>query len=313
MAFTSLQEIDNKIQELYISRSNESDPAVIEKLTADIAQLQEEYNKLAVTESSKVPEPEPTNTAAVNKNGQEITPPVSKFLGDIPKYTTFPPISQGSVKGGSIDYANNHLAHNCGISKELIKNNALKDFVNSQSQNIRDAINFIIKALGFDPTGTSSNIVALLKQITAKIKYYKKKILKPIQDFQKYVIGYTNYIKSTIAWILSLPAKLLALFQDCLSRLYQLLSGIFSDVLGSTGGGLGDTIKDAQELAQTTISSAVAITSAVTSIPINLASAISAPPSAESVAAAGEAITGYFDSLPSAEDANAGNQKSKSP
>jgi hypothetical protein len=312
MAFTSLQEIDNKIQELYISRSNESDPAVIEKLTADIAQLQEEYNKLAVTESSKVPEPEPTNTAAVNKNGQEITPPVSKFLGDIPKYTTFPPISQGSVKGGSIDYANNHLAHNCGISKELIKNNALKDFVNSQSQNIRDAINFIIKALGFDPTGTSSNIVALLKQITAKIKYYKKKILKPIQDFQKYVIGYTNYIKSTIAWILSLPSKLFALFKDCLNRLYQLLAGIFSDVLG-VDNGLKDIMDAAKEVAQTAIDSTTEVVNAVTSLPTNIANAISAPPSAASVAAAGEAITGYFNSLPSAEAINAGNQKTKQP
>ena len=151
--------------------------------------------------------------------------------------------------------------------------------------------------------------VELIKYIGSKLEIH----FLVIQDFQKYVIEYTNYIKSTIAWILSLPAKLLALFQDCLNRLYQLLSGIFSDVLGSTGGGLGDTIKDAQELAQTTISSAVAITSAVTSLPISLAAAISVPPSAESVAAAGEAITGYFDSLPSAEDANAGNQKSKSP
>ena len=226
---------------------------------------------------------------------------------------TIPGLARSQMVNTNIDKSNNSLSHNCGISKELIKNNALKEFVNSQAQNIRDAVNAIIKALGFDPTGTTSNTVSLLKQITAMIKYYTKKILKPIQDFQKYVIEYTNYIKSTIAWILSLPAKLLALFQDCLSRLYQLLSGIFSDVLGGNAGGLGDTIKDAQELAQTTISSAVAITSAVTSLPTSLAAAISVPPSAESVAAAGEAITGYFDSLPSAENANAGNQKSKSP
>ena len=226
---------------------------------------------------------------------------------------TIPGLARSQVPGTNIDKSNNSLSHNCGISQELIKNLGLKEFINSQAQTVRDAVNAIIKALGFDPTGTTSNTVSLLKQISAMIKYYTKKILKPIQDFQKYVIEYTNYIKSTIAWILSLPSKLLALFQDCLSRLYQLLSGIFSDVLGSTGGGLGDTIKDAQELAQTAINSAVAVTSAVTSLPTNLAAVISVPPSAESVAAAGEAITGYFDSLPSAEDANAGNQKSKSP
>ena len=226
---------------------------------------------------------------------------------------TIPGLARSQMANTNIDKSNNSLSHNCGISKELIKNNALKEFVNSQAQTVRDAVNAIIKALGFDPTGTTSNTVSLLKQISAMIKYYTKKILKPIQDFQKYVIEYTNYIKSTIAWILSLPSKLLALFQDCLSRLYQLLSGIFSDVLGSTGGGLGDTIKDAQELAQTAINSAVAVTSAVTSLPTNIAAAISAAPSAESVAATGEAITGYFDSLSSAEAINAGNQKSKSP
>ena len=225
---------------------------------------------------------------------------------------TIPGLARSQMANTNIDKSNNSLAHNCGISQELIKNNALKDFVNSQSQNIRDAINAIIKALGFDPTGTSSNIVALLKQITAKIKYYKKKILKPIQDFQKYVIKYTEYLKATIAWILSLPAKLLALFKDCLSRLYQLLAGIFSDVLGDTGG-LKDTLNAAEELAQTAISATTEVASAVTSLPTNIAAAIAAPPSAESVAAAGEAITGYFDSLPSAEAANAGNQKTKQP
>ena len=226
---------------------------------------------------------------------------------------TIPGLARSQVPGTNIDKSNNSLSHNCGISQELIKNLGLKEFVNSQSQTVRDAVNAVIKALGFDPTGTASNTVSLLKQISAEIKYFTNKILKPIQDFQKYVIKYTQYLNATIAWILSLPAKLLALFQDCLSRLYELLSGIFSDVLGGNAGGLGDTIKDAQELTQTAINSATAISSAVTSLPTNIAAAISATPSAESVAATGEAITGYFDSLPSAEDANAGNQKSKSP
>ena len=240
---------------------------------------------------------------------------LSPFAGNnrISGQPTIPGLARSQMVNTNIDKSNNSLAHNCGISQELIKNNALKEFINSQAQNIRDAVNAIIKALGFDPTGTASNIVSLLKQITATIKYYTKKILKPIQDFQKYVIGYTNYIKSTIAWILSLPAKLLALFQDCLSRLYQLLSGIFSDVLGGNSGGLGDTLNAAKEVVQTTINSATAITSAVVGLPTNIAAAISAPPSAESVAAAGEAITGYFDSLSSAEAINEGNQKSKSP
>ena len=225
---------------------------------------------------------------------------------------TIPGLARSQVPGTNIDKSNNSLAHNCGISQELIKNNALKEFVTSQSQNIRDAVNAVIKALGFDPTGETSNIVSILKDITAEIKYYTKKVLKPIQDFQKYVIKYIQYLNATIAWILSLPAKLLALFKTCLDRLYQLLAGIFSDVLGDTGG-LKDTLDAAKEVAQTAINSATAISSAVTGLPTNIAAAISAPPSAESIEAAGKAITGYFDSLPSAEEANAGNQKSKSP
>jgi hypothetical protein len=226
---------------------------------------------------------------------------------------TIPGLARSQMANTNIDKSNNSLSHNCGISQELIKNLGLKEFVNSQSQNIRDAVNAVIKALGFDPTGEASSLVSILKEIKAEIKYYTKKVLKPIQDFQKYVIKYTQYLNATIAWILSLPAKLLALFQDCLSRLYQLLSGIFSDVFGGNSGGLGDTLNAAKEVAQTAINSATAITSAVVGLPTNIAAAISAPPSAESVAAAGEAITGYFDSLPSAETINAGNQKTKQP
>jgi phage-related protein len=240
---------------------------------------------------------------------------LSPFAGNnrISGQPTIPGLARSQMTNTNIDKSNNSLSHNCGISQELIKNLGLKEFINSQAQTVRDAVNAVIKALGFDPTGQASSLISILKDITAEIKYFTKKILKPIQDFQKYVIKYTQYLNATIAWILSLPAKLLALFKDCLSRLYQLLSGIFSDVFGGNSGGLKDTLDAAKEVAQTTINSATAITSAVVNLPTNIAAAISAPPSAESVAAAGEAITGYFDSLPSAEEANAGNQKSKSP
>ena len=97
-----------------------------------------------------------------------------------------------------------------------------------------------------------------------------------------------------------------------MNRLYQLLAGIFSDVLG-VDNGLKDIMDAAKEVAQTAIDSTTEVVNAVTSLPTNIANAISAPPSAASVSAAGEAITGYFNSLPSAEAINAGNQKTKQP
>ena len=67
------------------------------------------------------------------------------------------------------------------------------------------------------------------------------------------------------------------MLQDCLKRLYAAVGNALTDIVGGGGGGFGDEIKAAKEVAQTfnqTVSmaataaaGAVAISSAVTQLP----------------------------------------------
>ena len=69
----------------------------------------------------------------------------------------------------------------------------------------------------------------------------QKEIIQPIIDFEKYVLAYITKLRAMIAWILSLPARLLAILQDCLQRLLKLIANIFSDIGQGFSDGLSDS------------------------------------------------------------------------
>jgi hypothetical protein len=135
-----------------------------------------------------------------------------------------------------------------------------------------------MRLLGFsDATGESQWLYNKLKAITKELKYIQQNIIKPILDFEALVVQYVKRIQETIAYILSLPARLLAILQDCLKKLYAAVGNVLTDIVGGGGGGFGAEIKAAKEVAQTfnqTVSmaataadGAIAISSAVTQLP----------------------------------------------
>ena len=82
---------------------------------------------------------------------------------------------------------------------------------------IRKAIKAVLAALNINPSG--NGIVSYLK----KIANYIKDMTKFVKDITKFVNGlviYVNMIKQLIQYILSLPAKLIAFFKDCLQQAY---------------------------------------------------------------------------------------------
>jgi hypothetical protein len=158
------------------------------------------------------------------------------------------------VANTAVDFANNDLAHVCDFSSELVKDNQLKRFINSQANNIREAVRKIMKLLGFsDSTGQYQWIKDSLQSIQRGLKYLNEEVIQPILDFEAIVIGYIAKIKKIIAYILSLPAKLLALLQDCLKNLYELVANAFTDITGGDGKSseFDDIIKTAKSTAQT--------------------------------------------------------------
>ena len=174
-----------------------------------------------------------TNLAPTDPSGIETDGPQNVAKGNVcEKGTpTTPTFCRGQVANSSISMANSNRTHVCDFITEMQKNNKLKIFLKAQAQNIRDAIRKILVALGFsDATGQSSWAVQTLKAITRELERFQQKVLKPINDFQKLVVEYAKKINDIIVWILSLPAKLVAMLQDCLAKLYKLVANTFSDL-----------------------------------------------------------------------------------
>jgi hypothetical protein len=148
-----------------------------------------------------------------------------------------PGIARSQVANTSVGYANDHLSHVCDFVTDIQKNIKFKEYAKAIAKPIRDAIRAVLKALGLtDATGEASWLANTLKAIAREINYINKQILQPILDFEKYVVAYIAKLRAIIAWILSLPAKFLALLQDCLARLLKLIGAIFTDI----GAGLSD-------------------------------------------------------------------------
>jgi len=191
-----------------------------------------------------------------------------------------PGLARSQVANTSVGYANNNLAHVCDFVSEMQKNINLKKYTKAIAKSIRDAIRAVLKALGLtDATGEASWLANTLKAIAREINYINKQILQPILDFQKYVVAYIAKLRAIVAWILSLPAKFLALLQDCLARLLKLIGAIFTDIGAglsdgfSEGNGNYDEIIKEAKAAASAASDTVKLTIAATAGAVNIAGA----------------------------------------
>ena len=77
----------------------------------------------------------------------------------------------------------------------------------------------------------------------------KVKFVKDITDAINGYVVYINAIKQLITYILSLPAKLLAYFQDCIKELTKQLTAGYNSALESvTGGTENETLAALKEV-----------------------------------------------------------------
>jgi hypothetical protein len=141
---------------------------------------------------------------------------------------------------------------------------------------IRNGINIALEAFGLDPAiGGLAAKIRGITEILKEITYWAKQINKFIND----VILVIAKIKALIEYILSLPKKLLALFQKCLKEAYAELSrGLFS--LLSTGTDAeslgGDTLTSIKELSDQT-NALVSETKKIINAPSTILSSITNP------------------------------------
>ena len=179
--------------------------------------------------------------------------------------TTNSYISKGIVAGTGIGLTNSSLAHVCdfryqfdfsiGISGLTNPITAIQNAIKTGKNNAADIIRFLIgklndeiklalqaliKAMNLDPTGQLSTLYATIKFKLDDINDYIEKIAGYV------VIASTIYylvkdIEQIITYLKSLPARLLAIVQDCIARF---LNGAkaFAAQVAAIPGQIGATV-----------------------------------------------------------------------
>jgi uncharacterized protein Yka (UPF0111/DUF47 family) len=185
---------------------------------------------------------------------------------DVPGQPTTAPNLRGDMNGTTTNIANNNLAHVCDISAEMSRAAAwVKMQYGVIVEAIRKTIRAVLLALGLTPDATSSRLKELAKAIKAEAKKIKK-ILDEVNDAIEVFSRFVTQVQQMIQWILSLPAKALALLKDCLTELRNSLTKSFINLFSPVGTpsivsdiqDIANTVKDVASSALTTVNNAVA-------------------------------------------------------
>jgi hypothetical protein len=183
-------------------------------------------------------------------NGPKLPSGVSKSS------TTTPSISKGIVDGTMIAKLNNDLVHVCDFAMEMKKNGALKRFLIAQFAEIQKGIRAVLRYLGVsDVSGTFSSTATWLKGLANEILDFKRRVLDPILEFEKEVIGFVTWAYAMIAYIKSLPARLYALLESCLLKILNAVASILTDAFATVPNPFTEVAQAVKE-----VTAAVAVT-----------------------------------------------------
>ena len=180
-----------------------------------------------------------------------------------------PPVTRGVVTGTSIDVTNSLRRHACDITLYVNKFVAqAKLFTGQLIAAIRGAIVAALKVFDISP-GFSSlrSFLADLNSTLRSINKFLQDVVIAIADVAEAI----RRIRAVIEFILSLPERLLALFRDCLNKLYAILASaafqIISDVREEIVGGFPtDELLETINQTQTVVKNAISIAAAPVTI-----------------------------------------------
>ena len=282
------------------------------------------YNELGEVVGNYPPYASPNLANTVIQKGVvvENAKPQVVYTGDAPVSggpSNTPQTATGDIRNTTIAISNKRREHVCDFVLEMQKNIALKKFIKATAKAIRDAIRYVIKALGLsDRSGVFTEAINEIKAFARELRRIQKEIIQPIIDFERYVLAYITKIRAIVQWILSLPARLLQLLRDCLERLLKLIGNVFTDFLKelgptSTDTGIKDLIDASKELATeagNTIKKASEAVALGAAIPVAATAGLLVPVSQSELDAANSVIKLYETQNPGvAEITDAGTSK----
>jgi hypothetical protein len=221
-------------------------------------------------------------------------------VADVKGEPSLPPTARGKVEDTGLNVSNQNLTHVCDFTNELQRDLALVRLEFSALMNkIRQAIRAFIASLGLDPSGEISRLVSLAKSLLRELKYIQD-IIQEIVDIKNVLIEYARKVRAMIDYILSLPAKLLALLQDCLQNFLGSIASVISGLLQVPGlegleaspdiGELMATLEEAGNVTRKIIQDSIDIVT----LPAQLTVAILTPSSSEEMNQAGNTISNFL-------------------
>jgi hypothetical protein len=205
---------------------------------------------------------------------------------------SLPPLGRGVVQFTAIDTSNRSRAHVCDISLEVDQTvGAIKNFFNVIAKNARDIFNFVIQLLNLDPTGQFKYIAEKAKEVVRFIKDINR-YLKEVKDAINYYITIARKIRAMIDYILNLPAKFAAMFKDCISRLYKILSAGIESLFPDFGD-LSDVAEIANAVSEgiEALNETVNLVTNIAATPAKIGAALLTPSTQEEADEAGKILT----------------------
>jgi hypothetical protein len=278
--------------------------------TATQAQIRAVDNAIAAKKKKSKPVVATTSASAKPGNANDVS-----TVG-LPSQS---PQTRGDVSG-SIASTNEQLIHSCDFSVALKKNMALRKYIRAIAKWIREGIRSMqLLMSGADSSGVFSQVIDALQSIAEFVQYVNDEYIQPIIEFEKYVLAVLIKIRAIIQWILSLPAKILAMLKECLTKLLAALGSIIMDewaaagaevdaemgVVPSTDAGKGFSelaaaAKDAYNATADLLSASTTAAGLAVGIAVSGTVGLLAPVSESDIAGANATITAYAGTIPDA-------------
>ena len=166
-------------------------------------------------------------------HGDNYYPIPSQEFRSIDQATTFRSV-RGIIEGTLTDFNNHRLDFVCDISNTVRATVAWARVQFSQLMLwVTKLIKSIVIALGMDPTGLISSAVNVVKRIVDFLRWIRD-IIEVIRDWMEVVRIVVARIRELIAWILSLPQRLIAFLTSCLNQLLGGISAIINGIIDDT-------------------------------------------------------------------------------
>jgi len=172
---------------------------------------------------------------------------------------TTPPSARGDIANTAIYYTNKTLDHACDFRYQINLDVGLGTFINPvtaiqqaikagknkaamqmrllvgvMADKLRKAVNALIAIMGLDKTGVLSMSYSVAKDIFRKINEMTMKVAEVV-ELATYYISLVKEIQQIIDYLKSLPARILAMVQDCIFGFVNSVKNFVSQVKSIPG------------------------------------------------------------------------------